>query len=129
MSNYVKIAEGVVVQRQPYPEDGFVEAPEGVVCGWLWDGEEFAAPPLPPAPAPASCTRRQGRLALLAHGSLATVEASIAAITDPTERMAAQIEYEADTWDRSNAFLQSMWAELGGTPGQLDDLFRMAVTL
>ena len=43
--------------------------------------------------------------------------------------MAAQIEYEADTWERSNAFLQQMWAGLGGTPEQLDDLFRMAVTL
>lgn len=78
---------------------------------------------------PASCTRREGRLALLAHGHLAAVEAAIAAIPDPVERMAAQIEYEADTWERGNAFLQAMWAGLGGTPEQLDDLFRMAVTL
>ena len=78
---------------------------------------------------PPKVTRRQGRLALLAHGHLDDVEAVIDAIADPAERRAAQIEYEADTWERSNAFLQSMWAQLGGTPAQLDDLFRLAVTL
>ena len=89
-------------------------------------------PPLPTyslSPPSSSCTRRQGRLALLAHGHLAAVEAAIAAIADPAERMAAQIEYEADTWERANPFLQATWAGLGGTPEQLDDLFRMAVTL
>lgn len=78
---------------------------------------------------PTSCTRRQGRLALLNAGLLDDVEAAIAAIPDPAEQRAAQIEYEADTWERGNAFLQAMWAQLGGTPEELDDLFRMAVTL
>lgn len=78
---------------------------------------------------PQSCTRRQGRLALLQAGQLDAVETAIAAITDPVQRMSAQIEYEADTWERGNAFLQAMWAQLGGTPGELDDLFMLAVTL
>ena len=82
-----------------------------------------------PEPTPTACTNRQGRLALLAAGRLADVEAAIAAITDPTERLAAQIEYQAGTWERGNAFLQGMWATLGGTPEQLDNLFSMAVTL
>lgn len=82
-----------------------------------------------PTPIPATCTRRQGRLALLQAGYLTAVEQSIAAIADPAQRMAAQIEYEADTWERDNAFLQGMWAQLGGTPEQLDDLFALAVTL
>lgn len=89
----------------------------------------YVPPPPAPAPIPATCTRRQGRLALLQAGYLAAAEQSLAAIADPTERMAAQIEYEADTWERGNAFLQGMWAQLGGTPAQLDDLFRLAVTL
>lgn len=50
MSNYVKIDSGIVVQRQPYHEDGFMAAPDGVICGWLWDGEEFAPPPAPKGP-------------------------------------------------------------------------------
>lgn len=41
---FVKIENGVVVQKQPYAEDGFVEAPDDVVCGYLHDGDEFAAP-------------------------------------------------------------------------------------
>lgn len=78
---------------------------------------------------PQSCTRRQGRLALLQAGQLDAVETAIAAITDPVQRMSAQIEYEADTWERANAFLQAMWAQLGGTPDELDDIFVSAVTL
>lgn len=78
---------------------------------------------------PLRCTRRQGRLALLQTGYLATVEQAVASIEDPVQRLAAQIEYEADTWERDNPFLQGMWEQLGGTPEQLDDLFRLAVTL
>ena len=78
---------------------------------------------------PRSCQRRQGRLVLLQAGYLGAVESAIAAIEDPVQKMAAQIEYEADTWERDNAFVQGMWAQLGGTPDQLDDLFTLAVTL
>ena len=84
---------------------------------------------LPAAPVPASCTRRQGRLALLSHELLDDVEAAIAAIADPIEQRQAGIEYEADVWERGNAFLQQMWASLGGDSAGLDDLFRLAVTL
>lgn len=96
---------------------------------WLAAGGVPEPADAPPTPIPATCTRRQGRLALLQAGYLAAVEQSIAAIADPTERMAAQIEYEADTWERDNAFLQAMWEQLGGTAEQLDDLFALAVTL
>ena len=50
MSNYVKIELGVVTQRQPYHESGFIDAPDGVICGWLWDGEVFTPAPPPPGP-------------------------------------------------------------------------------
>lgn len=107
----------------------------------VWDGEAWQqvanadVPPLPDAPGPEpdavphSCTRRQGQRALLVHGHLDDVEAAIAAIADPFDRRDAQIEYEAAIWERDNPFVQQMWAQLGGTPEQLDDLFRMAVTL
>ena len=84
---------------------------------------------IPAPPVPTACTRRQGRLALLRGGHLDDVEAAIATIADSTERQAAQIEYEADTWDRQNQFMQSMWSQLGGDSAGLDDLFRLAVTL
>lgn len=78
--------------------------------------------PLPPA-VPRQVTRRQGRLALHQAGKLQSVEAAIGGDIE------AQIEYEADTWERDNAFLQSMWAQLGGTESELDDLFTLAATL
>lgn len=101
----------------------------GKGCFWRGTAWEVVDAQPDPGPVPAQVTRRQGRLALLQAGKLAQVEAALAAITDPTEKMAAQIEYEADTWERGNAFLQGMWAQLGGTESQLDDLFRLAVTL
>ncbi|WP_343739673.1 hypothetical protein [Delftia tsuruhatensis] len=86
--------------------------------------EEAAA-----ARVPKSCTRRQGRLALLAYGLDDDAEEAIAAITDPVQKREAQIEYEADTWERSNPFLQQLWTQLGGTPQSLDEAFALAVTL
>lgn len=110
-----------------------VDAPsyDPVTQGCFWRGEAWEVVDVQddPGPVPAQVTRRQGRLALLQVGKLAQVEAALAAITDPTEKMAAQIEYEADTWERENAFLQDMWAQLGGTESQLDELFALAVTL
>lgn len=106
-----------------------IEPPITTVVGALvikhWPVIEPTAEPA----SPLRCTRRQGRLALLQAGHLTAVEQGIAAIADPEQRMKAQIEYETDTWGRDNAFLQSMWAQLGGTPDQLDDLFRLAATL
>ncbi|WP_288899600.1 hypothetical protein [uncultured Delftia sp.] len=78
---------------------------------------------------PKSCTRRQGRLALLAYGLLDDAESAIAAITDAAAKREAQIEYEADTWERNNPFLTGLWAQLGGTPQSLDEAFVLAVTL
>jgi hypothetical protein len=132
---YAIIENGVVVNMALATkalESNWVLATAGVAIGWLYDGAAFSPPPAPEPgsdPVPHSCTRRQGQRALLVHGHLDDVEAAIAAISDPLERRDAQIEYEAHTWERGNPFVQAMWAQLGGTPEQLDDLFRMAVTL
>ena len=135
MTTYKLTGEGYVVKngdmKVPIVDvPGFDPHPETVAYReWLAAGGVPEPADALPTPIPATCTRRQGRLALLQAGYLAAVEQSIAAIADPTQRMAAQIEYEADTWERDNAFLQGMWAQLGGTPEQLDDLFALAVTL
>ena len=63
MKRYVKIKDGVVVQRQPRPAEGFIEAPDTVVCGMLFDGENFTNPE-PPAEQIAE-RKRQEKLAAL----------------------------------------------------------------
>jgi hypothetical protein len=80
-------------------------------------------------PVPFSVSSRQGQLALLDAGHLAQAEAMIEAIPDPVARRRAQIEWGATDWERNNPFLQQMWAGLGGTPAELDDLFRAAILL
>ena len=73
---------------------------------------------------PQSVTMRQARLALLGAGLLDDVDTAIAAIPDPVQRKAAQIEWEyANTVERQSAFVQQLAAGLGMTDAQLDDLF------
>ena len=50
MTTFVKIVDGVVVQKQAYTEDGFIEAPDNVVCGMVQVGNAFQNPPPPPPP-------------------------------------------------------------------------------
>lgn len=113
--------------------DHIEPASAGAGVGWAWTAEGFTppppGPPPPPPPAPHTCTRRQGQLALLSYGLLDDAEAAIAAIADPMDRRAAQIEYDADTWERSNPFLVQLWTQIGGTPASLDEAFALAVTL
>jgi len=47
MNYFVKIDNGVVVQKQPYKAEGFIKAPKDVVCGMLYDGENFTKPEQP----------------------------------------------------------------------------------
>lgn len=84
----------------------------------------YVEPEPQPTPIPASVTRRQGRLALLQAGKLEAVEQAVS-----EAGLAAQINYEADTWDRDNALLVQLWTELGGTETELDELFILAAGL
>lgn len=116
--------------KQAYPNAMCVDTTLGGKIGDSWDGEVFTPAPPAPEPVPASCTRRQGLLALLSYGiKRSEIETQIETIEDEMEREAAWIEYLADIWELGNPRLQAMWAALGGTPEQLDDLFRMAVAL
>ena len=56
---------------------------------------------------PASVTPRQARLALLQIGKLDAVSAALAAIPDPAQRTAAQIEWEYATVIERNSLLVS----------------------
>jgi hypothetical protein len=92
---------------------------------------ETIEPFVPPDPVPPmSVTMRQGRLALLGAGLLDSIESSIAAIEDATQRKAAEIEWEyAQTIDRNSLFVQQMAVGLELSEEQLDSLFLQASTL
>ena len=78
-------------------------------------------------PVPESVTPRQARLALLGAGLLANVEAGLAAIPDPAQRQAAQIEWEyATTVVRDSSWVQSLGSVLGLTAADIDALFEAA---
>lgn len=93
---------------------------EAALAGEYGQVAPYVAPPPTTEPVPSSVTRRQGRLALLQVGKLDVVEEAIEG------NQQGLIEYEADTWERSNPFLQMLWAQLGGTEAELDALFILA---
>lgn len=82
-----------------------------------------------PQPVPASVSRRQGRLCLLQAGKLAAVEEAIAAVADASQRLAIQIEYETDIWERENAWVEELGAQLGLSTADIDQLFITAAGL
>ena len=102
--------------------------------GWAFEAipqpePEPEPPPRPPV-VPQSVTMRQARLALLRAGLLDDVDAAIAAIPDPAQRKAAEIEWEyAQTVNRNSPFTQQMAAGLTLTAEQLDALFTQAAGL
>lgn len=68
---------------------------------------------------------RQARLALSRQGLLGQVQAGIDALSEES-----QIEWEyAGSVERNSPLVQSLGAALGLTDEQLDDLFKLAVTL
>lgn len=122
---------------------GYVKVSDGSWVGpnnqeiqeWLAQGNTPLPYTPPPAPVPQQCTQRQGQKALLrtpyggGGNMLDAVKALIAAIPDDFERADAEIDFNAAVWERSNPTLQTMWAQLGGTQQQLDELFTLASTL
>ena len=56
MTQFFKIETGVVVQKQPYMEPGFIEGADDVYCGYLYNSttKKFTPPPQEPSKEPAS---------------------------------------------------------------------------
>lgn len=88
-------------------------------------------PDFPPAPVPASVTKRQAKEALIRQGLYQSALDTIAAISDPTEKLLAQNYWEQSyLFLRDNETLTALAVDgLGLTRAELDDLFRYAETL
>lgn len=129
---YALIENGMVMQTQPTPGEGFVEVPADVVAGMVQAGEAYVAPPPPPPPPPTvpdRVTMRQARLALHAAGKLAMVEAALDALPEPP-KTAARIEWDhSQEVHRNRQFVQMLGQGLGLSSQQLDELFILAATL
>ena len=105
-----------------------IDGSEGGI-GWTWDGETLTPPPAPPVPTPSSVTMRQARLALLASGKLALVDAAIETLPEP-QRAQAQIEWEfASEILRASPLVGVMGAALSLDAAALDELFVEAAAL
>ena len=117
---YVLIEAGVVVQKQPYPQEGFVEAPDTAVCGMVANQDGTYSLPAPtPAPVPESISPRQLRQSLTHFGFRAAVESAIGAADQDTKDW-----YQfATEFQRHHPLVISMAASLGYTTAQLDDVW------
>lgn len=73
----------------------------------------------------ADATMRQARLALKQQGLLATVQANIDALPEDSQ---IEWEYSARV-ERKSPLVASLGAALGLTETELDDLFKLAITL
>ncbi len=128
--SYVLIENSIVIQKQPYAEAGFIEAPDSVVCGMILENGEYVNPPPAPPPVPQSVSRAQGKAALIQAGLWSAVVAYVDAMTDPTEKALAEVALNDTTeWLRTSPFLNAAATALGLTETQLDDLFRTAATI
>ena len=124
MSNFVKVVDGVVVQRQPYDEDGFIEATDDVICGWLNDGVTFSMPvALEPEPVvPQEVTMGQCRLALFDKHGIETDEEFLA-LTDmlpEVQRARARLELRTRPTVRFDSpLVQGLCAAMGWNVAEL----------
>ena len=83
---YFKVESGVVVQKQPNAEEGFIEGPDDVYCDYLYKSGKFSAP----------SAQTPDRAALVATNN-AQYDAAISLMT--SDYPAAEIS----TWERQRA--------------------------
>ncbi len=117
----IRLSDGAWIPNDPANTD------RAAFAAWLAAGNtpEPADPIVPVVPQ--SVTPRQARLALLQIGKLDAVSAALAAIPDPAQRTAAQIEWEyAAVIERNSPLVTSLAAGLGLTAADIDALFEAA---
>lgn len=128
---YAYIENGVVIDRvgnDPYQLFRqeyaclFIECPDEVDHFWLYDGNEFRAPPAQDVVIP-TITMRQARLALLANNLLDKVQSAIS-----TEEHKIWWDYST-TVERNHPLVCSVLDSLGKSAGEIDALFVEAAGL
>ncbi len=82
---YFLIVDGVVVQKQPYFEEGFIEGPDYVVVGYLYSNGVFTAPPIPDETYIFQNTQKLNMLLSQANAQITAIQGRIDAINDAIE--------------------------------------------
>lgn len=122
----------------PTDEHGLAPLIRQAVDDWIAAGNTPAPyiPPLPPTPeelraAMPSLTARQLRLGLVSNGiALASVQAAVDAISDPTERELAQVEWEyATSFERMHPLISQIGSALNLTPEEIDTMWSASISL
>lgn len=139
MTTYARIVDGRVLEViEPFLLDDGHEVPieerfHPSFVAQLVEYDPTNPPPAPPSPevklAAVQVTMRQARLALLAAGKLAGVDAAIAQLPSP-QKEAAQIEWDySSTVDRQSTIVGVLGGLLGFDEAALDALFEKANSL
>lgn len=72
-------------------------------------------------------SKAQGKIALMQEGLWDDVTAAVAAISDPAQKMVAEVALnEAVSWKRGSPTMQMLSGKLGLTEQQMDDLYTAA---
>lgn len=122
-TSILRTTDGACIPADPANSDYIA-----YLAWWAQGNTPAPAPPVV-TPVPTRVDMRQARLALLASGHLASVDAAMASLPEP-QRSAAQIEWEFAAYvDREKPLCQQMSAALGLTESDLDDLFTLAASL
>lgn len=116
-----------------YP-DGTISVPLKPGADYVWENGEWVDKTPDPEPENdplVPLTARQLRLGLVMNGiSLASVEATIAAIPDETDRQVATIEWEyASQFERDHSLIEQVGIALGLTSEQIDTMWKAALQL
>ena len=107
------------------------------------DNGELVAFLSPPAPVPASITRRQCAMQMFASSLISADEAlsmtrdgtppamvaAMFAQMPPDQSVMAQIDFAADTYSRANPLLVTLMQSTGANDTAMDDFFRAAAVL
>lgn len=113
---------GCLRERIDYTESATPEQRQqgdAILAAFKWDAE----------PVPQSVTGTQAKLALLQSGLYEAIEAWILGAESQPNGIRYRIIWDAANWYGSSPELSEIAASLGMTEQQVDDLFRLAVTL
>lgn len=135
MNRYAIVDAGTVVNvtraAEPLGEDWIaIDSDSPVGPGWLYDGQDFHAPPTPAPEVPQVVSRAQGKAVLIQMGLWSAVLGFVDAIEDPTDKALALVALN-DTveWRRDSAFLATAAAALSINEQQLDAMFIAAAQI